>query len=85
MPSKTRKATLLLALPLVLILSACGNSRLEAIKPPPEKLACADEPIVPAGDVTDAMVADYMLAQREAWWDCKTRIDWLWDFFAKLP
>ena len=55
------------------------------VKPPIEKLDCTGEPLVPPGAITDAMVADYMIAQRAAWFDCHTKVEWLRDFFAKLP
>src|SRR3546814_9098789 len=64
MPSNHRKVIILLAPLAALCLSACGNSSVEAIKPPPEKLTCAGEPPVPEGAITDAVVGDYMVAQR---------------------
>ena len=85
MPNRIRPLSLLLALPLALSLSACGNSKVRVVKPPIEKLTCAGEPLVPPGEITDAMVADYMIAQRAAWFDCHTKVEWLRDFFAKLP
>src|SRR3546814_12287861 len=72
MPSNHRKAIILLAPLAALCLSACGNSSVEAIKPPPEKLTCAGEPPVPEGAITDAVVGDYMVAQRAAWFDCRS-------------
>src|SRR3546814_5661483 len=79
-----RKVIILLAPLAALCLSACGNSSVEAIKPPPEKLTCAGEPPVPEGAITDAVVGDYMVAQRAAWFDCHSKIDWLRNFFAGL-
>src|SRR3546814_20825761 len=67
-----------------LCLSACGNSSVDAIQPPAEKLTCAGEPPVPEGAITDAVVGDYMVAQRAAWFDCHSKIDWLRNFFAGL-
>src|SRR3546814_11705663 len=84
MPSNHRKVIILLAPLAALCLSACGNSSVEAIKPPPEKLTCAGEPPVPEGAITDAVVGDYMVAQRAAWFDCHSTIDWLRNFFAGL-
>src|SRR3546814_5435947 len=80
MPSNHRKVIILLAPLAALCLSACGNSSVEAIKPPPEKLTCAGEPPVPEGAITDAVVGDYMVAQRAAWFDCHSKIDWLRNF-----
>lgn len=85
MPNKIRPRSLLLALPLALSLNACGSSRPQVVKPPIEKLECAGEPLVPPGAITDSMVADYMIAQRAAWFDCHTKVEWLREFFAKLP
>src|SRR3546814_5553245 len=65
MPSNHRKVIILLAPLAALCLSACGNSSVEAIKPPPEKLTCAGEPPVPEGAITDAVVGEYLVAQRE--------------------
>src|SRR3546814_3233316 len=56
MPSNHRKVIILLAPLAALCLSACGNSSVEAIKQPPEKLTCAGEPPVPEGAITDAVV-----------------------------
>src|SRR3546814_6547600 len=75
MPSNHRKVIILLAPLAALCLSACGNSSVEAIKLPPEKLTCAGEPPVPEGAITDAVVGDYMVAQRAAWFDCHSKID----------
>src|SRR3546814_13235273 len=83
-PSNHRKVIILLAPLAALCLSACGNSIVEAIKPQPEKLTCAGEPPVPEGAITDAGVGDYMVAQRAAWFDCHSKIDWLRNFFAGL-
>src|SRR3546814_11915274 len=84
MPSNHRKVIILLAPLAALCLSACGHSSVEAIKPPPEKLTCAGEPPVPEGAITDAVVGDYMVAQREAWFACHSKIDCLRNFFAGL-
>src|SRR3546814_19965538 len=84
MPSNHRKVIILLAPLAALCLSACGNRSVEAIKPPPEKLTCAGDPPVPEGAINDAVVGDYMVAQREAWFDCHSKLDWLRNFFAGL-
>src|SRR3546814_15510297 len=76
MPSNHRKVIILLAPLAALCLSACGNSSVAAIKPPPEKLTCAGEPPVPDGAITDAVVGDYMVAQRAAWFAWHSRIHW---------
>src|SRR3546814_15522818 len=76
MPSNHRTAIILLAPLAALCLSACGNSSVEAIKPPPEKLTCAGEPPVPEGASTDAVVGDYMDAKREARFACTLREEW---------
>src|SRR3546814_16632646 len=73
MPSNHRKVLILLAPLAALCLRACGNSSVEAIKPPPEKLTCAGEPPVPEGAITDAVVGEYMVAQRAAWFDCHSK------------
>src|SRR3546814_20165199 len=80
MPSNHRKVIILLAPLAALCLSACGNSSVEAIKPPPEKLTCAGEQPVPEGAITDAVVGDYMVAQRAEWFDCHSTIYWLRNF-----
>src|SRR3546814_14965075 len=82
MPSNHRNAIILLAPLAALCLSACGNRRVEAIKPPPDKLTCADEPPVPEGAITDALVGDAMVAQRAAWFACSPKIDWPPQFLA---
>lgn len=63
--------------------AACGQARIETIKPPADLLACADEPVAPdlpardQQDARDRMVLDYVLALRGAWGDCRAKVDGL--------
>src|SRR3546814_15518428 len=82
MPSNHRKVIILLAPLAALCLSACGNSSVEAIKPPPAKLTCAGEPPVPEAAITDAVVGDYMVARRAAGFHCHSKINCPRTFFA---
>jgi hypothetical protein len=72
------------------LLSACGDKHLEIARPPADKLVCPDEPGAPAGAgpagrVTDEQAGEYMKALRQSWQGCRSDVDWLRDWFAKLP
>lgn len=89
----------LLCLAPALLLAACGaTTHLAIVKPPPEKLICADEPGRPVGTgpsyvdssgvtrnaITDQDDAGYKGDLRNAGQDCRDKVDWLRDFFARL-
>ncbi len=79
-----------IALAALFLLSACGGGHLEIARPPADKLVCPDEPAAPArdgpnGGVTDEGAGRYMQALRGSWQGCKADVDWLRDWFAKLP
>jgi hypothetical protein len=76
----------LLALSLSLTLTACATTR--AVKPDKSRLVCASEPAVPGAagrPVTDSEAGDYMKAQRAAWYDCHSAVEWLRNWFSALP
>lgn len=71
---------------LVLALSGCATTR--AVKPDSSRLVCKDEPAVPgsAGQpVTDDQAGAYMKELRGSWYDCHSAVEWLRDWFSKLP
>jgi len=75
-----------LAPALLVSLASCGTpKRIEIAKPPAERLQCADSPAVPDEPVTDAKVADYLVALHGAHGDCKNAVAWLSDWFSALP
>lgn len=62
-----------------LTLSACAPKPLAvAVKPPPELLTCADEPVAPEvgdpGVERDRIVLGYVLAMRAAYGDCASKV-----------
>jgi hypothetical protein len=72
-----------------LALAACG-SQLRIAKPSDSYLTCADEPAVPEGDPVTGAVSDqddagYKQGLRGAWQDCSSKVQYLHDWFAKLP
>lgn len=72
-----------------LALAACG-SQLRIAKPSDSYLTCADEPAVPDGDPVTGAVSDqddagYKQGLRGAWQDCSSKVQYLHDWFAKLP
>ena len=69
------------ALP-ALLSTGCGETRVERIKPPAERLTCAAEP-VPAGD-TDKDVAQFIVDALAAGQDCRGAVDWLRDWALSL-
>lgn len=85
---------LVLALCAVSLLAGCGN--LEIVKPPPEKMVCDPEPDAPGVIVVDPttgiesrVVSDeengeYLKGLRSAGGDCRSKLEWIDDFFSKL-
>jgi hypothetical protein len=71
---------------LALMVSGCSTQRVvTAIKPPPERLVCANEPDAPSGEITDAVTADYLIAIRGSWQDCSSSLKWISEYFDGLP
>ncbi len=68
-----------------LSLAACQTTRSAVARPDAAHLRCADEPRAPAGEVTDEQDANYKLALRGSWQDCHSTVQWLKDWFSKLP
>lgn len=67
-----------------LALGAC--SHMEIARPDSSKLVCAPEPALPAGPlVTDEEDATYKRELRGAWHSCHSTVNYLRDWFAKLP
>lgn len=71
-----------------LALAACGDTHIA--KPSDVYLHCADEPDAPAGDpvtgdVSDEQDAAYKGQLRGAWHDCSSKLQYVSDWFAKLP
>ena len=65
-----------------LSLASCGETRVERIKPPSDRLVCAAEP-VPAGD-TDREVAQFIVDALAAGQDCRDALAWIRDW-SKAP
>ncbi len=63
-----------------LALNGCAPKRIEALKPPADLLACADEPVAPSlpgrdeQARRDALTLDYVLAMRSAWGSCHAAV-----------
>jgi ABC-type glycerol-3-phosphate transport system substrate-binding protein len=70
-----------------LALAACGQTHIA--KPSDSYLHCAPEPDVPGdavtGVVTDEQDAQYKRDLRGSGQDCRSKVDYLHDWFAKLP
>jgi hypothetical protein len=70
-----------------LALAACGQTHIA--KPSDTYLHCAPEPDVPGdavtGVVTDEQDAQYKRDLRGSGQDCRSKVDYLHDWFAKLP
>lgn len=87
-----RKLTIIAPI-LFLGLTACPGEERPQVgfpKPPADKLVCPDEPAAPEGAgpngrVTDEQAGDYMKALRGSWQGCRADVDWLRDWFGKLP
>ncbi|WLJ71147.1 hypothetical protein [Sphingomonas phage Carli] len=83
----------LACIPLLLCLPAamCGERpQVGFPKPPADKLVCPDEPAAPpangpTGRVTDDDAGAYMKSLRGSWQGCRADVDWLRDWFGKLP
>lgn len=77
------KLRLCLLIPLGMACAACGQSRVEMIKPPADLLTCAAEPQAPdlpgrdAQEERDRLTLDYLLSLRSAWGDCHSKVDGL--------
>lgn len=87
---------LTLTIPLLLVLTACGDKvHVKATKPPVELLTCADEPIapqLPARDGTpetdktrDMLTLAYVLAWRAAWGSCRSSVEGVTAWADRLP
>ena len=68
-----------------LVFTGCADKSLEIVRPAPERLQCAAEPVVPDGPITDRVTADFIVAQRAAYLDCSNALAWIKDWFAGLP
>lgn len=95
-----RRSLLLLALvPLCLANGGgCGGTHLAFVKPAPDKLVCAPDPDRPVGSgpqyvdpngvtrnqITDDDNGTYLRELRDTGQDCRSKVDWLRDFFANL-
>tara|TARA_R110000782_G_scaffold167129_10_gene259384 strand:+ start:16218 stop:16400 length:183 start_codon:yes stop_codon:yes gene_type:complete len=56
-----------------------------AIKPPADRLICADEPLSPGGDATDEQAALYIGALIDAGANCRDALAWIKDWADGLP
>lgn len=74
------------AIILALALTACGTET-HIAKPDDVYLTCMDEPAAPAGTgiVTDEQDAKYKQDLRAAWADCSSKVQYLHDWFSRLP
>lgn len=70
------------ALP-ALFLTGCGETRVERITPPPERLTCKAQPAPPPGN-TDKEVAGFIVDLIEAGQDCRSALEWIKDW-AQQP
>ncbi len=65
-------------IPSLLLLPGCGNDRPVIALPPLELTSCAGEPDAPElpapGVERDRLVLEYLLALRDAWGDCASRV-----------
>jgi hypothetical protein len=70
-----------------LALAACGETHIA--KPSDVYLHCAGEPDIPGdpvtGVVSDEQDAQYKRDLRGSGQDCRSKVDYLRDWFAKLP
>ena len=74
---------------LSLALAACGG-HVGIASPGDEYLTCSGEAEVPAGDpvtgaVSDEQDAYYKRDLRAAWANCHSKVEYLRDWFSKLP
>lgn len=77
----------------ILLLTVCGACAPKplavAVKPPPELLTCADEPVAPEvgdpGVERDRIVLGYILSLRSAWGDCSAKISGVRAWADALP
>lgn len=72
----TRKT--IFAVALGLLVAGCAHTPVV----PPDKLSCADEPAAPKGagpqgEVTDEQNGTYLRSLRGAWFDCRSKVDWM--------
>lgn len=70
-------------------LTAC-EPHVGIAKPSDTYLRCADEPAVPdgagpTGEITDDQDTSYKMGLRGAWQDCRSKVDYLREWFDKLP
>lgn len=73
---------------LTLALAACTHTGVA--RPDSTKLVCAPEPDAPVpdpvtGEVSDDQDAAYKLDLRQSWFSCHSAVEWLHDWFARLP
>ena len=76
---------ILYALVLICTVAACAPKSLEFPKPPAARLVCPDEPALPDAPVTDEANGEYLKGLRAAWAGCRADVDWLRDYFDRLP
>lgn len=78
---------MLLTIAAALAISACGSTHIA--KPSDVYLHCAAEPDVPGdpvtGVVTDEQDAQYKRDLRGAGQDCRSKLQYVSDWFSKLP
>lgn len=84
-----KKVLLAAILPLALMGNGGSCGRMHVAKPSDVYLHCAPEPDVPGdpvtGVVTDEQDAQYKRDLRGAGQDCRSKVDYLRDWFSKLP
>ncbi len=73
----------MLALPFLACLTGCGQTHVEKIAPPPERLTCAAEPAPPAGN-SDKEVAGFLVDVLAAGRDCRNALAWVRDWAVRL-
>jgi len=68
-------------------MTACASSS-GLPRPESTRLECKDEPAAPGASgqpVTDEQDGRYKQDLRGAWYDCHSAVQWLKDWFSKLP
>lgn len=84
---KRMKLAAALALLPILTAASCGQTHIA--KPSDVYLHCAGEPDIPGdpvtGVVTDEQDAQYKRDLRGAGQDCRSKVDYLRDWFSKVP
>lgn len=76
--------------PVLLLANGGSCSSVHIAKPSDAYLTCSDEPLAPEGDpatgaVTDEQDATYKRDLRAAWYDCRSKLQYVSDWSKKLP